>query len=84
MPLRFVAVHGHFYQPPRENPWLEAVEVQGLSRETSEDVFGRWSGACSLVGQSGGLELLLLGTDDVMGFVDEEHGSPFSLTSTSV
>jgi alpha-amylase/alpha-mannosidase (GH57 family) len=23
-----VVVHGHFYQPPRENPWLEAVEVQ--------------------------------------------------------
>jgi len=21
-------VHGHFYQPPRENPWLETVEVQ--------------------------------------------------------
>jgi hypothetical protein len=21
-------VHGHFYQPPRENPWLEAVELQ--------------------------------------------------------
>ena len=27
-PARFVCVHGHFYQPPRENPWLEAVEVQ--------------------------------------------------------
>src|ERR1700752_3027220 len=26
---RFVCVHGHFYQPPRENPWLEAVEIQG-------------------------------------------------------
>jgi alpha-amylase/alpha-mannosidase (GH57 family) len=25
---RFVCVHGHFYQPPRENPWLEAVEIQ--------------------------------------------------------
>ena len=25
---RFVCVHGHFYQPPRENPWLETVEVQ--------------------------------------------------------
>jgi alpha-amylase/alpha-mannosidase (GH57 family) len=27
-PHRFVCIHGHFYQPPRENPWLEAVETQ--------------------------------------------------------
>jgi hypothetical protein len=27
-PTRRVCVHGHFYQPPRENPWLEAVEVE--------------------------------------------------------
>ncbi len=25
---RFVSIHGHFYQPPRENPWLETVETQ--------------------------------------------------------
>jgi len=25
---RYVCVHGHFYQPPRENPWLETVELQ--------------------------------------------------------
>ena len=25
---RAVVIHGHFYQPPRENPWLERVEVQ--------------------------------------------------------
>jgi alpha-amylase/alpha-mannosidase (GH57 family) len=25
---RFICLHGHFYQPPRENPWLEAVETQ--------------------------------------------------------
>ena len=24
----FLCIHGHFYQPPRENPWLEVVEVQ--------------------------------------------------------
>jgi alpha-amylase/alpha-mannosidase (GH57 family) len=26
--LRSIVIHGHFYQPPRENPWLDAVEVQ--------------------------------------------------------
>jgi alpha-amylase/alpha-mannosidase (GH57 family) len=25
---RYVCVHGHFYQPPRENAWLEAIEAQ--------------------------------------------------------
>ena len=24
----FVTIHGHFYQPPRENPWLEAIETE--------------------------------------------------------
>ena len=28
MRIRFICIHGHFYQPPRENPWLEAVETQ--------------------------------------------------------
>jgi alpha-amylase/alpha-mannosidase (GH57 family) len=28
---RAIVIHGHFYQPPRENPWLEAVEVQDLA-----------------------------------------------------
>jgi alpha-amylase/alpha-mannosidase (GH57 family) len=26
--MGYICIHGHFYQPPRENPWLEAVELQ--------------------------------------------------------
>lgn len=28
MAVRSVVVHGHFYQPPRENPWLGYVEAE--------------------------------------------------------
>ena len=28
MTSRSICIHGHFYQPPRENPWLEALETQ--------------------------------------------------------
>lgn len=25
---KYICIHGHFYQPPRENAWLEVVELQ--------------------------------------------------------
>jgi alpha-amylase/alpha-mannosidase (GH57 family) len=25
---KYICIHGHFYQPPRENAWLETVELQ--------------------------------------------------------
>ncbi len=28
---RYICIHAHFYQPPRENPWLEAIEIQDSS-----------------------------------------------------
>jgi len=27
-PKKFLVIHGHFYQPPRENPWLNHVEIE--------------------------------------------------------
>ncbi len=38
MNQRYVCIHGHFYQPPRENPWLETVEQQ-----ESADPFHDWN-----------------------------------------
>ncbi len=35
---RFAVVHGHFYQPPRENPWLETVP-----REAGAQPFHDWN-----------------------------------------
>ena len=28
MVKKYICIHGHFYQPSRENPWLEEVELQ--------------------------------------------------------
>ncbi|MBR2081653.1 MAG: DUF3536 domain-containing protein [Elusimicrobiaceae bacterium] len=30
--MKYLCIHGHFYQPPRENAWLEEIELQESAR----------------------------------------------------
>ncbi len=41
----FLTIHGHFYQPPRENPWLESIELQD-SASPFHDWNERINGEC--------------------------------------
>lgn len=49
---RFLAVHGHFYQPPRENPWLGCVEAEhntGGFHDWNSVITAECYGPCSAV-----------------------------------
>ena len=53
---RYVCMHGHFYQPPRENPWLEDVELQDSAypfhdwnKKVTEECY-RQNGASRILG----------------------------------
>ncbi|MBI4510045.1 MAG: DUF3536 domain-containing protein [Deltaproteobacteria bacterium] len=61
MSERYIVIHGHFYQPPRENPWIEETELQDSAapyHDWNERIIAECYGpnsAARIVGASGGV-----------------------------
>lgn len=53
---RYICIHGHFYQPPRENPWLSAIE-----RQDSAFPYHDWNERITVESYAPNLEAKILG-----------------------
>ena len=78
MPTRAVTIHGHFYQPPRENPWLEAVETQD-SAFPYHDWNARITAECY---EPNATARILDAKDRILGIVDNYAAISFNFGPT--
>jgi alpha-amylase/alpha-mannosidase (GH57 family) len=58
----YICIHGHFYQPLRENPWLETIEPQASAypfhdwnERVAEECYAR-NAASPILGENGGVK----------------------------
>ena len=75
---RSITIHGHFYQPPRENPWLEAVETQD-SAFPSHDWNARITGECY---EPNATARILDDKDRILGIVNNYASISFNFGPT--
>jgi alpha-amylase/alpha-mannosidase (GH57 family) len=75
---RLLCLHGHFYQPPRENPWIEEIEVQD-----SAEPFHDWNEriAVECYGPNGAARIKGEG-DRILAIVDNYRHLSFNFGPT--
>jgi alpha-amylase/alpha-mannosidase (GH57 family) len=75
---RFICIHGHFYQPPRENPWLEAVETQD-----SAAPYHDWNERiCAECYAANGAARIVNGCNQIIGIVNNYSRISFNIGPT--
>jgi alpha-amylase/alpha-mannosidase (GH57 family) len=75
---RFVCIHGHFYQPPRENPWLETVETQD-----SASPYHDWNERiCAECYATNGAARIVNGKNQITGIVNNYSRISFNFGPT--
>jgi alpha-amylase/alpha-mannosidase (GH57 family) len=78
MPRRLLCLHGHFYQPPRENPWIEEIEVQD-----SADPFHDWNERIAVECYApNGAARIKNGSDRIVDIVDNYQHLSFNFGPT--
>ena len=75
---RYLLVHGHFYQPPRENPWIDAVETQD-SAAPYHDWNDRITAECYA---RNGASRILNRADEIVSIVNNYAGMSFNFGPT--
>lgn len=65
MSRKYLCIHGHFYQPPRENPWLNKVEIQesaypyhDWNHRINAECYAR-NGASRILNKEGNIEAIM-------------------------
>lgn len=77
-PSASLIIHGHFYQPPRENPWIDAVERQP-SAAPSHDWNARIAAECYT---PNGWARLLDPEGRIIGLINNYAGMSFDIGPT--
>jgi alpha-amylase/alpha-mannosidase (GH57 family) len=75
---RYICIHGHFYQPPRENPWLEAVETQDTAAPYHD-----WNERiCAECYAANGAARIVNGRNQIIGIVNNYSRISFNIGPT--
>ncbi len=65
---KYLCIHGHFYQPPRQNPWTEHIDVQ-----PSAAPFSNWNARIAQECYGPNSEAVILNDDEKISYITNNY-----------